>query len=102
MERSIFAALIGGLLSITALGGLAFVGSAPEPPAAPSSRPEGEWRLLDPVHYENNSVFPVVRSYNPDTSPFLTLEEGLATRQGTVPAARSQTMGRGRASRAVV
>ena len=50
MERSIFAALIGGLLGITTLGGLAFVGSMPEPPAAPSSRPEGEWRLLDPVN----------------------------------------------------
>jgi len=31
MERSIFAALIGGLLGITTLGGLAFVGSAPAP-----------------------------------------------------------------------
>src|SRR5713226_4570643 len=78
MERSIFAALIGGLLGFTALGGLAFVGSAPGSLAAPSSRPESDWRLLDPVTYENISVFPVVSSYGQDTSPFLTLEEGLS------------------------
>jgi hypothetical protein len=77
MERSIFAALIGGLLGITAFGGLALVGSGPGAPAASSSRPEGEWRLLDPVTYENISVFPVVSPYNQDTSLFLTLEEGL-------------------------
>jgi hypothetical protein len=96
MERSIFAALIGGLLGITTLGGLAFVGSAPEPPAASSSRPEGEWRLLDPVNYENISVFPVVSSYNQDTSPFLTLEEGLVTGEVTVREQGSETMVRGR------
>jgi hypothetical protein len=79
MERSIFTAVIGGLLGITALGGLAFVGAAPGSPAAPPSRPEGDWRLLDPVTYENISVFPVVSSFSQDTSPFLTLEEGLAT-----------------------
>ena len=77
MERSSFAALIGGLLGITAFGGLALVGSGPGAPAASSSRPEGEWRLLDPVTYENISVFPVVSPYNQDTSLFLTLEEGL-------------------------
>jgi len=79
MERSIFAALTGGLLGITLLGGLAFVGSTPGSTAAPSSRPESDWRLLEPVTYENISVFPVVSSYGQDTSPFLTLEEGLAS-----------------------
>jgi hypothetical protein len=77
MERSILTALIGGLLGITALGGLAFIGAVPGSPAAPRSRSEGDWRLLDPVTYENISVFPVVSSYSQDTSPFLTLEEGL-------------------------
>src|SRR6267378_3291188 len=66
MERSIFAALIGGLLGITTLGGLALVGSAPGYPAAPSSRPEGDGRLLEPITYENISVFPVVSSYGED------------------------------------
>jgi hypothetical protein len=77
MERSILTALIGGLLGITALGGLAFIGAVPGSPTAPPSRSEGDWRLLDPVTYENISVFPVVSSYSQDTSPFLTLEEGL-------------------------
>jgi len=86
MERSIFAAIAGGFLAILTLGGIAFVRSTPgggpdmEPasPGNPPSRPEGDWRLLDPVTYENISVFPVVASFNQDTSSFLTLEEGLA------------------------
>src|SRR5260370_34580505 len=101
MERSIFAALIGGLLGITALGGLAFVDSAPVYPAAPSSRPEGEWRLLDPVIYENISVFPVVSSQSQDTSPFLTLEEGLANGNVAVREQGSETMVRDRDGRPV-
>ena len=96
MERSMFSALIGGLLGIIALGGLAFVGSAPGSPGAPPSRPEGEWRLLDPVTYENISVFPVVSSYNQDTSPFLTLEEGLATGEVTVAEQGAQVLQRSR------
>src|SRR5713101_2801421 len=99
MERMTFAALIGGLLGITTLGGLAFVGSAPGSPAAPASRPEGEWRLLDAVNYENISVFPVVSSYSQDTSPFLTLEEGLATGEVLVREQGSETMVRGRDGR---
>ncbi len=101
MERSIFSALIGGLLGITALGGLAFVGSAPGSPAAQPSRPEGEWRLLDPVTYENISVFPVVSSQSQDTSPFLTLEEGLATGEVTVAEQGAQVMQRSRDGRPI-
>src|SRR5256884_212659 len=101
MERSIFAALIGGLLGITALGGLAFVGSAPGSPSALPSRPEGEWRLLDPVVYENISIFPVVSSQSQDTSPFLTLEEGLATGEVTVAEQGAQVLQRSRDGRPV-
>jgi len=101
MERSIFAALIGGLLGITALGGLAIVGSAPGSPSALPSRPEGEWRLLDPVVYENISIFPVVSSLSQDTSPFLTLEEGLATGEVTVSEQGAQVLQRSRAGRPV-
>src|SRR6202165_520217 len=96
MERSIFAALIGGLLGITTLGGLAIVGSAPGSPAAPWSRPEGDWRPLDPVTYENTPVSPVVSSYSQDTSPFLTLEEGLATGDVAVHEQGSESVVRGR------
>ncbi len=96
MERSIFTALIGGLLGISALGGLALVGSTPGSPSAQPSRPEGEWRLLDAVTYENISVFPVVSSQSQDTSSFLTLEEGLATGEVTVAEQGAQVMQRSR------
>src|SRR5258707_5525878 len=92
MERSIFTALIGGLLGITAFGGLALVGSVPGTPEPPPSRPEGEWRLLDPVSYENISLYPVVSSYSQDTSSFLTLEEGLATGEVAVPGKSSENI----------
>src|SRR6267143_997533 len=101
MERSILTALIGGLLGIITLGGLAFVGSAPGSLAAPASRPEGDWRLLDPVTYENISVFPVVSSYSQDTSPFLTLEECLSTGEVAVREHGSESMVRGRDGRPV-
>ncbi len=101
MERSIFAALIGGLLGITTLGGLAFVGSAPGSPAAAPSRSESDWRLLDPVTYENISVFPVVSSFSQDTGAFLTLEEGLATGDVAVREQGSESMVRGRDGRLV-
>jgi len=101
MERSIFAALIGSLLGITTLGALAFVGSAPGSPAAPPSRSESDWRLLDPVTYENISVFPVVSSFSQDTGAFLTLEEGLATGDVAVREQGSESMVRGRDGRPV-
>jgi hypothetical protein len=113
MERSIFAAIIGGFLGFVTLGGLAFVGAkaGPEPgaqpgalPSSPSTsqpRPEGEWRLLDPVTYENISVFPVAASYGQDTSLFLTLEEGLATGEVVVRERGSEEMVRGRDGRII-
>ncbi len=101
MERSIFTALIGGLLGIAAFGGLALVGAGPGSPTPPSSRPEGEWRLLDPVTYQNISIFPVVSSYNQDTSPFLTLEEGLATGEVLVREQGSEGLARSRDGRPI-
>lgn len=113
MERSVFAAIFGGFLGILALGGLAFVGhgqefdsnrqppvSPPSPPS-PQPKPEGDWRILDPVAYQNISVFPVVASYGPDTTAFLTLEEGLATGEVLVRERGSQEMVRGRDGRPV-
>ena len=113
MERSLFAAILGGFLGIFALGGLAFVTHGPEfdskpqplasPPSPPSPqpKPEGDWRILDPVAYQNISVFPVVASYGPDTTAFLTLEEGLATGEVLVRERGSQEMVRGRDGRPV-
>ncbi len=77
MERSLLNAVMGGLLGMSTLGGLAFVSAAPGPPAPPKS--EGIWRLLDSVTYENIAIFPVVTSSTHDTSAFLTLDEGLSS-----------------------
>src|ERR1041384_7976713 len=113
MERSIFAAIIGGFLGIITLGGLAFVrpgsdfdsntqpAATPASPPTPQPKPEGDWRILDPVTYENISVFPVVTSYGQDTSAFLTLEEGLATGEVVVRERGSEEMVRGRDGRPV-
>src|SRR5215472_2346620 len=113
MERSIFAAILGGFLGILALGGLAFVSHGPEfdsnpqpfaspaSPLSPQPKPEGDWRILDPVAYENISVFPVVASYGQDTSAFLTLQEGLATGEVVVRERGSEEMVRGRDGRPV-
>jgi ARG/rhodanese/phosphatase superfamily protein len=76
MERSILGAIFSSLFGISALGGLALIGASPNPAPA---KPEGNWRLLDPVSYENITIFPVVSSSMQDTSPFLTLDEGLSS-----------------------
>jgi hypothetical protein len=80
MERSILGRLIGSLLgfgSLGALGGLGFVFSGGSTP--PPGKPAGDWRLLEPITYQNLTVFPVVSSGFYDTSGFLTLDEGLAS-----------------------
>jgi hypothetical protein len=76
MQRSLFAVLFAAL--IATLGAAAFVWAAPHT-AKSSQRAEGDWRILDPVTYENIAIFPVVSGSSQDTSSFLTLEEGLAS-----------------------
>jgi hypothetical protein len=76
MERSIGRTIFGSLLGISALGGLALLGASPNPVPG---KPEANWRLLDPVSYENITLFPVVSSSTQDTSLFLTLDEGLSS-----------------------
>ena len=78
MQRSLFPALIATLSAIATFGSLAFVSAAPHT-TKPPQRPEGDWRILDPVTYENITIFPVVSGSSQDTSSFLTLEEGLAS-----------------------
>jgi hypothetical protein len=76
MDRSMLRAILGSLFGMSALGGLALIGAGPNPVP---EKPEGNWRLLDPVTYENITIFPVVSSFMQDTSPFLTLDEGLSS-----------------------
>jgi hypothetical protein len=85
MNRILISMLGHGLLGISALGiaSLGFLWYLPTG-ATPSGKQEGEWRLLDPVSYENLTVFPVVSSSGYDTSSFLTLEDGLSSGVVTV------------------
>jgi hypothetical protein len=78
MDRSMLGAVLRSLFGMSALGGLALMGAALNPVPG---KPEGNWRLLDPVAYENITIFPVVSSSTQDTSPFLTLDEGLSSRE---------------------
>src|SRR5260370_18940138 len=78
MQRSFFGVLVTSLGVFSTLGGLSFISAAPSSHKAPPPPPEGDWRILDPVNYENISLFPVVGG-SQDTSSFLTLEEGLAS-----------------------
>jgi hypothetical protein len=81
MERSILGTIFSSLFAVSALGGLALMGPSPNPGPG---KAEGNWRLLDPVSYENITIFPVVSSSMQDTSPFLTLDEGLSSGEVTV------------------
>lgn len=93
MDRTVLGAIFSGLFGFGALGGLALVGATPNPVPG---KPEGNWRLLDPVAYENITIFPVVSATSQDTSPFLTLDEGLSSgevivsEQGATGLARSR------------
>jgi hypothetical protein len=97
MERQLLRRLMGGLLGLTSLGtlgSLAFVSA--DAPAPPPGKPQGEWRLLEPVSYENLSIFPVVAGSSYDTSAFLTLDQGLATGEVQVREQGSAGMARNR------
>ena len=79
MERGVFngvgSAFFGfATVSMAVLGFLWAAPGSSKPPA----KGAGEWRLLEPVTYENLTVFPVVSPSERDTGSFLTLEEGLA------------------------
>lgn len=59
------------------------------------------WQVLEPVHYEHLSVFPVVARVGLDTSAFLTLDEGLASGQVVVAEQGSEIIRRTRDGRQV-
>jgi hypothetical protein len=98
MERSLLGALAGTLLGISTLGTMAFVWAGSGTPA-PDPKPEGDWRLLDPITYENISIFPVVSSLSQDTSSFVTLDDGLSSGDVLVREQGGEGMARSRDSR---
>ena len=95
MERSLLSALAGTLLGISALGSAAFVWAGSASPG-PEPKPEGDWRLLDPITYENISIFPVISSVSRDTSAFVTLDEALSSGDVVVREQGSDGMARSR------
>jgi hypothetical protein len=95
MERSLLSALAGTLLGISAVGSAAFVWAGSGSPGA-EPKPESGWRLLDPITYENISIFPVVSSVSQDTSAFVTLDEGLSSGDVVVREQGSDGMARSR------
>jgi hypothetical protein len=100
MERSVFTLLGNSFIGFATLGigVLGFLWSAPSVPGDPTppGKGEGEWRLLEPISYENLTVFPVVTSSERDTSGFLTLEEGLSSGNVVVQEQGTDTMIRDR------
>ena len=100
MERNVLRRLAGGLLGLSSLGALGSLALVfPDLSAPPSGKPQGQWRLLEPVTYENLSIFPVVAANSYDTSSFLTLDEGLATGEVQVRERGSEGMVRNRGDR---
>jgi hypothetical protein len=95
MERSLLSAFAGTLLGISALGSAAFVWAGSGSPSS-QPKPEGDWRLLDPITYENISIFPVISSVSRDTSAFVTLDEGLSSGDVVVREQGSDGMARSR------
>jgi len=77
MDRNLLGSFVGELLGLSLLGALGFVygGTA----AVEPGKADGRWRLLEPVTYENLSIFPVASANSTDTSWFLTLDDGLAS-----------------------
>jgi hypothetical protein len=96
MFRSAQTLLSDSVFGMATLGfaTLGFLWSSPNQPAP--GKPHGEWRLLEPISYENLTVFPVLASSAHDTGAFLTLEEGLSRGEVMVREQGVETMVRDR------
>src|SRR5579862_7168032 len=60
-----------------------------------------EWRIADPIRYENLTVFPIVSRQSADTASFATLDEGLSAGQVVISESGSDMMRRSRDGRPV-
>jgi len=100
MERPLLGFIVSSLLGVSSLGALAFAWAKPGS-STPPPKLEGDWRLLDPVTYENITIFPVVSSVEHDTGIFLTLEEGLSSGEVVVSEEGGQGLARTRDGRPI-
>lgn len=83
MQRRIVLSL--GLAGLVALGALGdSQGRSPDRLKEGKAVTVREWRVADPITYENLSVFPVVARQWADTSAFVTLDEALARGEAVV------------------
>jgi hypothetical protein len=98
MDRNLYGSLLAALFGLSSLGTLGFIFNA-NSTTPPPGKPAGDWRLLDPITYENLTVFPVVSPSDRDTAAFLTLDEGLATGEVVVREQGSEGMARNRNGR---
>jgi len=106
MKRTLPGTLARYLLALCTLGGLAFAWALTGPYSSNASpgqppKPENGWRLLEPVSYENITIFPVVSAVEQDTKAFLTLDEGLASGDVLISEQGGEGMIRRRDSRPV-
>ena len=60
-----------------------------------------EWRLADPIRYENLTLFPVLSRQSADTASFATLDEGLAAGHVVVTEGGAEMLRRSRDGRPV-
>ncbi len=97
MHRSVHTLFGSTFLGMATLGiaTLGFLWSTPGQPTPPG-KADGEWRLLQPISYENLTVFPVVASSTYDTGVFMTLEEGLSRGEVMVQEQGAETLLRDR------
>lgn len=95
MERTILGFFTTGLLGLSALATIWGGGERGERPAG------NGWRLLEPITYENLTIFPVVSSHEADTTAFLTLDEGLSSGDVVVSEQGADIMRRSRDARPV-
>jgi hypothetical protein len=95
MDRCVLPTLISVLMGVSSVGALGFAWLPPRP-AEPPARPESDWHILEPITYENISIFPVASSAGYDTSNFLTLDEGLSSGEVVIREQGSDGMARSR------
>ena len=96
MDRTLLGTLIGSLLGFSSFGSLALVLTPPGWPSDRPGKPEGGWHLLEPVTYENLTIFPVASAQSTKTGAFLTLDDGLSSSEVVVREQGGEAMVRDR------
>jgi hypothetical protein len=90
-----FVLSLAGILAVCAFAAVVAAASAANARQSEKGTVES-WRLLEPVRYENLSVFPVVSKNVAETGGFMTLDEALSSGQAAVTERGSDTMQRTR------